>query len=140
MRVHERGFAHASSVVVDANVTRHLPELLDADIAILHYLGVDHAGHLSGPNGSLMAAKLLEMDAVVERLWQHLVARDAKDGQRTLLVVLGDHGMTAAGNHGGASAGETRAVREVSTGDADRSGAATRIAAVLWVEELARQG
>jgi ethanolaminephosphotransferase len=30
------------------------------------------------------------------------------DGRRTVLVVLGDHGMTEQGNHGGNSALETR--------------------------------
>ena len=79
---------------------------------LLHYLGVDHAGHIGGPNGPLMSPKLAEMDEVVARLYRSIVARDADDGRRTLLVVLGDHGMTAAGNHGGASAGETNAVRQ----------------------------
>jgi predicted AlkP superfamily pyrophosphatase or phosphodiesterase len=40
---------------VDNNVTRNLwPELteFDWDVMILHYLGLDHAGHLRGPHRS----------------------------------------------------------------------------------------
>ena len=51
---------------VDLNVTRHLgPEMkerLDWDISILHYLGLDHIGHLIGPEASSVAPKLEEMD------------------------------------------------------------------------------
>ena len=39
-------------VEVDNNVTRHIPgELLNDDWAglIMHYLGLDHIGHKSGP-------------------------------------------------------------------------------------------
>ena len=36
-----------------------------------------------------------------------LIRRDEADGTKTLLVVLGDHGMTDGGNHGGASKEET---------------------------------
>lgn len=51
--------------IVDRNVTRHLdtlfPEggqiqgsvLADWDIAILHYLGLDHVGHLGGSTSSV---------------------------------------------------------------------------------------
>lgn len=94
-------------------MTRHLPQLLSGrawDVLLLHYLGVDHAGHLGGPTGPLMPSKLVEMDEIVGRLWRSIETRDVDDGRRTLLVVLGDHGMTAAGNHGGASAGETSTV------------------------------
>jgi ethanolamine phosphate transferase 2 subunit G len=37
---------------VDYNVTRHLDNELerkDWDVLILHYLGLDHIGHLGGP-------------------------------------------------------------------------------------------
>ena len=39
---------------VDNNVTRHVPEELlntDWDAMILHYLGLDHIGHKTGPKG-----------------------------------------------------------------------------------------
>lgn len=41
-----------------------------------------------------MAPKQVEMDEVVERIYRYLENRDAEDGQRSLLVVVGDHGMT----------------------------------------------
>jgi hypothetical protein len=39
---------------VDNNVTRHLPEELkhdDWNTMVLHYLGLDHIGHKTGPRG-----------------------------------------------------------------------------------------
>jgi ethanolaminephosphotransferase len=46
-------FFVADYTEVDQNVTRHLPRLLEPqaswDVLILHYLGVDHIGHLAGP-------------------------------------------------------------------------------------------
>lgn len=37
---------------VDNNVTRHIPNELDRrdwNVMIMHYLGMDHIGHKSGP-------------------------------------------------------------------------------------------
>lgn len=90
---------------VDNNVTRHLDNELatqDWDVLILHYLGLDHIGHKGGPSSPLMPAKQLEMDAVVRRVYEAL-------DDDTLLVLLGDHGMTDGGNHGGSAEGETSA-------------------------------
>ncbi|BGP39055.1 major facilitator super transporter protein [Rhodotorula kratochvilovae] len=98
------------TVTVDSNVTRHLDSLLapatsattastpsaDWDVLILHYLGLDHGGHLGGPASPLMAPKQREMDDVVKRIYEHLEDRDAADGERSLLVLAGDHGMTEA--------------------------------------------
>jgi len=39
---------------VDNNVTRHVPEELrndDWNTMVLHYLGLDHIGHKTGPRG-----------------------------------------------------------------------------------------
>lgn len=58
-----------SSLKVDDNVTRHIaPELAndDWDMMILHYLGLDHIGHLIGPSSSLIPPKLQEMDRAVQ--------------------------------------------------------------------------
>ncbi|KAK9473663.1 uncharacterized protein V1510DRAFT_375316 [Dipodascopsis tothii] len=74
----------------------------DWDVLVTHFLGVDHAGHRFGPDHPAMRAKLAEMDAVVRRA---VAALD----DRTLLVVLGDHGMDARGDHGGESALEVDA-------------------------------
>ncbi|OQS01763.1 GPI ethanolamine phosphate transferase [Achlya hypogyna] len=74
----------------------------DWDVLIAHFLGVDHVGHTHGPNSPFMGAKLDQMDAFLERLFT-AVADD------TLVVVLGDHGMSEDGNHGGATDDETGA-------------------------------
>ncbi|BGO98544.1 GPI ethanolamine phosphate transferase 2 [Rhodotorula toruloides] len=118
-------FFVSDTVTVDTNVTRHLDSLLtspsqseprnsalppaDWDVLILHYLGLDHVGHLGGPRSSLMPLKQQEMDRVAERIYRDLERRDAEDGQRSLLVLVGDHGMTEGGNHGGSTEAETSA-------------------------------
>lgn len=62
---------------VDSNVTRHLIDRVAAhnewDLMVLHYLGVDHVGHVQGPQGQSMPLKLLEMDNVVEQLISGMV-------------------------------------------------------------------
>ncbi|KAJ1482905.1 alkaline-phosphatase-like protein, partial [Baffinella frigidus] len=97
---------------VDHNVTRHvLPELArdDWDLMVLHYLGLDHAGHLGGAHSSTMARKQREMDALVQ-LMQGTIEQDQQAGRRpTILVVASDHGMNDQGNHGGASDAEADA-------------------------------
>ncbi|GAA6005051.1 hypothetical protein JCM10207_008493 [Rhodosporidiobolus poonsookiae] len=114
-------FFVSDTVTVDTNVTRHLDALLssasadslpppaDWDALILHYLGLDHIGHLGGPESPLMPQKQAEMDDVIQRLYSHLAERDQADGKRSLLVVVGDHGMTEGGNHGGSTEAETSA-------------------------------
>lgn len=72
------------------------------DVLIAHFLGVDHAGHRYGPDHPAMAAKLAQMDEFI----RHLVDEIDDD---TLLVVLGDHGMDAKGDHGGESDDEVEA-------------------------------
>jgi phosphatidylinositol glycan class O len=86
---------------VDDGVLRHLlPELRNADwdVLIAHFLGVDHVGHTHGPDHPAMTTKLAQMNGTLEALVNEL-----EHHPDTLLVVLGDHGMTASGNHGGAS-------------------------------------
>jgi len=92
---------------VDDGVIRHLFPLLEDpskpfDFLIGHFLGVDHVGHRVGLDHPSMKAKLLEMNDVLER-----VVRTMDD--ETLLVVLGDHGMDATGDHGGDGVLETSA-------------------------------
>ncbi|KAA8913303.1 hypothetical protein FN846DRAFT_930568 [Sphaerosporella brunnea] len=87
---------------VDNGVNEHIFPLLEPknatkwDVLFAHYLGVDHAGHRYGPDHFAMTEKLKQMDEVVQRL----VNRIDDD---TLLVVMGDHGMDAKGDHGGES-------------------------------------
>lgn len=93
---------------VDDGVTEHLLPLLRKteipkwDIVFGHYLGVDHVGHQYGPNHPTMTAKLKQMDQVL----REIVATLDPD---TLLVVMGDHGMDAKGDHGGESDEEVEA-------------------------------
>ncbi|VVD04669.1 unnamed protein product [Leptidea sinapis] len=72
----------------------------DWDILIAHYLGVDHAGHRYGPNHPEMARKLDETNERLKKIIEALPT-DA------ILYVIGDHGMTETGDHGG----ETKAER-----------------------------
>lgn len=72
---------------------------------ILHYLGLDHIGHKTGPQGPNMLPKQREMDGIVKMIYEAMETQDQH--QDTLLVLLGDHGMNAAGNHGGSGPGET---------------------------------
>jgi len=101
--------------VVDDNVTRHvMPELdnHDWDMMILHYLGLDHAGHLGGTDTEIMRAKQLEMDSIVEQVYTKVRAQEEGDpgARRTIILLCSDHGMNSAGNHGGATEPETDAV------------------------------
>ncbi|XP_065146542.1 GPI ethanolamine phosphate transferase 3 [Paramisgurnus dabryanus] len=74
----------------------------DWDVLIAHFLGVDHCGHRFGPDHPAMAEKLSQMDGVI----RSVIKRLKND---TLLVVMGDHGMTDTGDHGGESQKETDA-------------------------------
>ncbi|KAK6923831.1 GPI ethanolamine phosphate transferase 2, C-terminal [Dillenia turbinata] len=122
------------TVEVDHNVSRHLQDELNRNdwdllvsyrfgedpightnvvaFKILHYLGVDHVGHISGRNSVLMAPKLNEMDEVIKILHSSCIHSQGNVQKRTLLVcaslmVVSDHGMTDSGNHGGSSFEET---------------------------------
>jgi phosphatidylinositol glycan class O len=93
---------------VDNGVTDHVFPLMHHsntsswDVIIGHYLGVDHAGHRYGPNHPAMNAKLKQMDQIVRKMIDQL-------DDDTLLVVMGDHGMDAKGDHGGESDDEIQA-------------------------------
>ncbi|XP_076360999.1 phosphatidylinositol glycan anchor biosynthesis class G [Tachypleus tridentatus] len=94
---------------VDNNVTRHLKEEMksyDWDILILHYLGLDHIGHLAGLESTLLLTKLQEMDGIIEFIAESLVTLDRESSLTSLVVVCGDHGMSPRGSHGGVSPGE----------------------------------
>lgn len=75
----------------------------DWDLLIAHFLGVDHCGHKHGPMHKEMSRKLTEMNEVIRKVAQSI-------DEDTMLIVMGDHGMTATGDHGGASADETNAL------------------------------
>lgn len=72
---------------------------------IAHYLGLDHIGHKTGPLGPHMVPKQKEMDGIVKQIYTAIETK--KHLSKTLLVLVGDHGMNNGGNHGGSSDGET---------------------------------
>ncbi|RYC66046.1 hypothetical protein CHU98_g140 [Xylaria longipes] len=93
---------------VDNNVTRHIADEMvneDWNTMVLHYLGLDHIGHKTGPRGPNMIPKQREMDAIVRQIYGAMEANEHL--RSTLLVLCGDHGMNDAGNHGASSPGET---------------------------------
>ncbi|EME43588.1 hypothetical protein DOTSEDRAFT_72826 [Dothistroma septosporum NZE10] len=93
---------------VDHNVTRHVPEQLaksDWNAMIMHYLGLDHIGHKTGPQGPNMVPKQEEMDGIVKTIYEKMEKEAHLED--TLLVLAGDHGMNNGGNHGGSGPGET---------------------------------
>ncbi|PIO68507.1 hypothetical protein TELCIR_09701 [Teladorsagia circumcincta] len=105
---------------VDNNVTRHLDSVLrncSWDVLVLHYLGLDHSsgfadlriilgpahlGHSLGSQSPEIKMKLKEMDGIAQQVFNIVSAQ-----YPLLLVVVGDHGMTNAGNHGGGTEAET---------------------------------
>ncbi|XP_076876496.1 GPI ethanolamine phosphate transferase 3, catalytic subunit [Brachyhypopomus gauderio] len=90
---------------VDNGILQNIFPTLDGDdwdVLIAHFLGVDHCGHRFGPDHPAMAEKLTQMDGVIRSVIERLQ-------NDTLLVVMGDHGMTDTGDHGGESQKETDA-------------------------------
>jgi predicted AlkP superfamily pyrophosphatase or phosphodiesterase len=89
--------------------------------------GVDHIGHRFHANHEFMAAKLRQMDEMIDGILEALHNRyfayvfdfgvsqtfhlhffsSLRAQDRVLVMVFGDHGMTADGNHGGATRDET---------------------------------
>jgi phosphatidylinositol glycan class O len=90
---------------VDNGVIHHLLPILaheksdDWDILIGHLLGVDHVGHRHGPSHPAMGAKLAQVDELIKKVVDML-------DNDTILFVMGDHGMTFDGDHGGSSLDE----------------------------------
>lgn len=94
---------------VDNNVTRYLNKELhrnDWSVMILHYLGLDHIGHMAGPFSPLIKPKLREMDEIIGRI-QSRMTHWTKINIPSLFIVCGDHGMKDSGGHGGATKEET---------------------------------
>lgn len=99
---------------VDDGIDARIGGVIEAGgwaLVVAHYLGVDHVGHTHGPAHPAMAAKLAQMDASLQAILRSVASSDARSRgiDRSVVVVLGDHGMTAGGNHGGASDEEAHA-------------------------------
>nr|XP_039271135.1 GPI ethanolamine phosphate transferase 3-like [Styela clava] len=91
--------------LVDNGVIKHLlPELGNNDwqLLIAHFLGVDHCGHRYGPFHPEMPLKLQQMNGIVQGVAESI-------DNETLLLVMGDHGMTHTGDHGGETFNEVNA-------------------------------
>ena len=72
-------------------------------LLIVHFLGIDHIGHTFDMCHPEMAPKMKEMDEFLTNV------RNAMDND-TILILLGDHGMTPEGDHGGSTDYETNTV------------------------------
>lgn len=74
----------------------------DWSLLIAHTLGVDHCGHKHGSQHPEMTRKLNDTNTLIKEI----VASLEKD---MMLFVIGDHGMTETGDHGGDSPNEIEA-------------------------------
>ena len=68
----------------------------DHSVLLAHFLGVDHCGHTFGRNHPEMERKLKQMDSIIRQALREI-------HNDTILFVIGDHGMTPNGDHGGDS-------------------------------------
>ncbi|CAH2072540.1 unnamed protein product [Thlaspi arvense] len=96
---------------VDNGCIEHLfPTLYedDWDVLIAHFLGVDHAGHIYGVDSVPMIKKLEQYNSVLEKVIDILESQARPGGlhESTMLIVMGDHGQTLNGDHGGGTAEE----------------------------------
>ncbi|XP_051185287.1 uncharacterized protein [Lolium perenne] len=96
---------------VDNGVMEHLLPSLhenDWDVLIAHFLGVDHAGHIFGVDSTPMIQKLEQYNQILEDVIDTLRSLSKPGGphENTLLLVMGDHGQTLNGDHGGGTAEE----------------------------------
>lgn len=80
------------------------------DVAIGHYLGVDHAGHVFGVPSYRTAEKLKTMDDDISLFLENLIKSEKLLEDRCLLLVFGDHAMTLSGDHGSGSKEEVETV------------------------------
>ncbi|XP_038714577.1 GPI ethanolamine phosphate transferase 3 isoform X2 [Tripterygium wilfordii] len=96
---------------VDNGCIDHLLPALyeeDWDVLIAHFLGVDHAGHIFGVDSMPMIEKLKQYNSILERVIGVLESQSGPGGlhENTFFLVMGDHGQTLNGDHGGGGAEE----------------------------------
>ncbi|GET88876.1 hypothetical protein, conserved [Leishmania tarentolae] len=100
--------AETPEAVARASVTSHAEAEESeghARLVVAHFLGIDHVGHRLDSNNPFMDRKILQLDQMLRNVSQ--VLRERATSMNTMLLVLGDHGMTNSGDHGGGSAQET---------------------------------
>ncbi|XP_031627446.1 GPI ethanolamine phosphate transferase 2 [Contarinia nasturtii] len=93
----------------DKNITKKLSVELkrnDWELLILHFLGLDHIGHVEGPFSSKVPNKLREMDTVAMHIHLALSHMMQSSEEPPLFIVTSDHGMRDSGGHGGSSYAE----------------------------------
>lgn len=100
---------HSCDTGVKSEISNWLDRPHSWDIAFGHFLGVDHAGHTLSATSEDMENKLLEMDFLLDSIFAR-VKSDASLANGTLVLVLGDHGQTLNGDHGGGSDAEVDSV------------------------------
>ncbi|KAL5702939.1 hypothetical protein ACHQM5_028097 [Ranunculus cassubicifolius] len=96
---------------VDNGCVQHLfPSLYeeDWDVLVAHFLGVDHAGHIFGVDSTPMMQKLEQYNGILEKVVEVLKNQSGPGDlhEDTLLLVMGDHGQTLNGDHGGGTSEE----------------------------------
>lgn len=79
----------------DINVDKSLRRIFKSsktswNLIIAHYLGLDHCGHTFGPKNPVLKRKLNDINETIS------LVVDSIDSE-TLLIVIGDHGMTETG-------------------------------------------
>jgi hypothetical protein len=91
----------------------------DWDVVIAHFLGIDHAGHRFSAGHSEIYRKIRQFDGVVKDTVDEIEKKAAAEESEFdyTLVVMGDHGMTEDGNHGGSTDIETNAALFVLSSD-----------------------
>jgi len=91
----------------DNNVYRDIISELDDGsnfkLMIAHIIGIGSAGHTVGCYHKEFERKLIDTSEII----QTIVDRMDRD---TTLIILGDHGITNNGDHGGASEAELRTI------------------------------
>ncbi|XP_012284367.1 GPI ethanolamine phosphate transferase 3 isoform X2 [Orussus abietinus] len=68
----------------------------DWSLLVAHILGIDHCGHKHGPHHPEMTRKLNETNRFIKEIFKAI-------DDNTTLFIIGDHGMTSTGDHGGDS-------------------------------------
>ncbi|KAL2506862.1 Alkaline-phosphatase-like family protein [Abeliophyllum distichum] len=71
-------------------------------------LSEDHAGHIFGVDSSPMISKLEQYNEILKKVVEVLDSQSSPGDlhENTMLLVMGDHGQTLNGDHGGGSAEE----------------------------------
>ncbi|KAL3835129.1 hypothetical protein ACJIZ3_009865 [Penstemon smallii] len=91
-------------------ITNLFPTLYkgDWDVLVAHFLGVDHAGHIFGVDSTPMIEKLEQYNELIKKVVGVLESQSGPGGlhENTMLLVMGDHGQTLNGDHGGGTAEE----------------------------------